>query len=104
MVHGRAAAEALALARGTEHCAWVEGFAGRDRCRAHNATAQVREPETATGLLYETVTKVGCLAPVGDSFDGEVVVGADAPEGNSRGTAGADGCNADKIMDFKCTE
>ena len=67
---------------------------------AHSASALLCEPETATGLWYDTVTKLGCLAPFGDSFGGKGK-DADAPEGNSRDTAGADVCMPDKVVDFK---
>ena len=40
------------------------------------------------------MAKVGTLAPVGDSVSGEVG-DADAPEGNSWDTAGADVCADD---------
>ena len=56
--------------------------------------------KTATGLWYDTVTKLGCLAPFGDSLSGKGE-DADAPEGNSRDTAGADVYVLDNTADFK---
>ena len=48
---------------------------------------------------HSSLVKMACLAPFGDSTcdKGE---DADAPEGNSRDTAGADVCMPDNTADF----